>query len=58
MQSGQNSDPDIASPPSTVNQAVGELNHQVIVTNARRVKLITESTRKDDRLDARSVLGE
>jgi transposase len=27
-------------------------NHEVIVANARRVKLITESTRKDDRLDA------
>jgi transposase len=30
-------------------------NHQVIVANARRVKLITESTRKDDRLDARTL---
>ncbi len=30
-------------------------NHQVIVANARRVKLITESTRKNDRLDARTL---
>lgn len=30
-------------------------NHEVIVANARRVKLITESTRKDDRLDARTL---
>jgi transposase len=29
--------------------------HEVIVANARRVKLITESTRKDDRLDARTL---
>jgi transposase len=30
-------------------------NHEVIVANAHRVKLITESTRKDDRLDARKL---
>ena len=30
-------------------------NHEVIVANARQVKLITESTRKDDRLDARTL---
>ena len=30
-------------------------NHEVIVANARRVKLISESTRKDDRLDARTL---
>src|SRR5438093_5216255 len=29
--------------------------HEVVVANARRVKLITESTRKDDRLDARTL---
>src|SRR5579862_324376 len=29
--------------------------HEVIVANARRVRLITESTRKDDRLDARTL---
>ena len=28
---------------------------EVVVANARRVKLITESTRKDDRLDARTL---
>jgi transposase len=30
-------------------------NHEVIVANPRRVKLITESTRKDDRMDARTL---
>src|SRR6266852_574356 len=30
-------------------------NHEVIVANAHRVRLITESTRKDDRLDARKL---
>ena len=30
-------------------------SHEVVVANARRVKLITESTRKDDRLDARTL---
>jgi transposase len=29
------------------------LGHEVIVANARQVRLITESTRKDDKLDAR-----
>jgi transposase len=30
-------------------------NHEVVVANAHRVKLITSSTRKDDRLDARTL---
>src|SRR6266849_5539611 len=32
-------------------------NHQVIVANARRVKLITESTRKDDRMEVKLQLS-
>jgi transposase len=31
------------------------LGHEVIVANARQVRLITESTRKDDKLDARML---
>jgi transposase len=32
-----------------------QLGHEVIVAHARNVQLITESTRKDDRLDARTL---
>jgi transposase len=32
-----------------------ELGHEVYVANARQVKLITQSTRKDDRLDAQTL---
>src|SRR6266849_1512896 len=32
-------------------------NHEVIVANARRVKLITESTRKDDRMEVKLQLS-
>ena len=35
-----------------VSRLLGELGHEVIVANARRVRLITESSRKDDRMDA------
>jgi hypothetical protein len=38
-----------------VKLTVGKSGHQVIVANARNVQLITESTRKDDRLDARTL---
>jgi transposase len=31
------------------------LGHEVIVANARRVRLICESSRKDDKLDARML---
>ncbi len=31
------------------------LGHQVIVANARQVKLISQSTRKDDKLDAHTL---
>ena len=31
------------------------LGHEVIVANPRQVKLITESSRKDDRLDAQTL---
>ena len=33
----------------------GELGHEVMVANARRVRLITDSSRKDDRLDAKTL---
>jgi transposase len=38
-----------------VSRYLGELGHEVIVANARRVRLITESSRKDDRLDAKTL---
>jgi transposase len=36
-----------------VSRLLTALGHEVIVANARQVRLITESTRKDDKLDAR-----
>lgn len=38
-----------------VSRLLNSFGHEVIVANARQVKLITESTRKDDRLDARTL---
>ena len=32
-----------------------DLGHEVIVTNARRVRLITDRSRKNDRLDAKTL---
>jgi transposase len=36
-----------------VNRLLAELGHEVIVAHARKARLIGESSRKDDRLDAR-----
>ena len=38
-----------------VSRWLGELGHEVIVAHARNVRLIGESRRKDDRLDARTL---
>jgi transposase len=38
-----------------VSRLLGELGHEVIVGNARRVRLIGESRKKDDRLDAQTL---
>lgn len=38
-----------------VSRLLASLGHEVIVANARQVQLITQSTRKDDKLDARSL---
>ena len=38
-----------------VSRRLADLGHEVIVANARRVRLITQSSRKDDRLDARTL---
>src|SRR5271165_5558225 len=38
-----------------VSRLVSELGHEVIVAHARNVRLIGESTRKDDRLDAKTL---
>ena len=38
-----------------VNRLLRKLGHEVIVANARRVRLITESSRKNDKLDARTL---
>jgi transposase len=38
-----------------VSRYVADMGHEIIVANARRVRLITDSTRKDDRLDAKTL---
>jgi transposase len=38
-----------------VSRQLAGMGHEVIVANARRVRLIAESSRKDDRLDARAL---
>jgi transposase len=38
-----------------VSRQLTQLGHEVIVANARNVQLISQSTRKDDRLDARTL---
>jgi transposase len=38
-----------------VSRWVAELGHEVVVANPRQVKLISQSSRKDDRLDARTL---
>ena len=38
-----------------VSRLLAELGHEVIVANPRQVKLISQSSRKDDRLDARTL---
>ena len=38
-----------------VSRYLADLGHEVIVANARRIQLITGSSRKDDRLDAKTV---
>jgi transposase len=38
-----------------VSRYLADLGHEVIVANARRVRLITDSTRKSDRLDAKTL---
>jgi transposase len=38
-----------------VSRLLRSLGHEIIVANPRQVKLITESSRKDDRLDAQTL---
>jgi hypothetical protein len=38
-----------------VSRQLNQLGHEVIVAHARNVRLISESSRKDDRLDARTL---
>ena len=38
-----------------VSRQLSELGHEVIVAHARNVQLISQSSRKDDRLDARTL---
>ena len=40
-----------------ISRLLGELGHEVIVANARKVRLIGESRKKDDRLDAQTLAG-
>ena len=38
-----------------MSRLLGELGHEVIVANARKVRLVGESRKKDDRLDAQTL---
>ena len=38
-----------------ISRLLGELGHEVIVANARKLRLIGESRKKDDRLDAQTL---
>ena len=38
-----------------ISSLLSDLGHEVIVTNARQVRLIGESRKKDDRLDAQNL---
>src|SRR5205823_282016 len=38
-----------------ISRLLASWGHEVIVANARRVALITQSSRKDDRIDARTL---
>lgn len=38
-----------------ISRQLARLGHEVIVANARRVRLISESSRKDDKLDAKTL---
>jgi transposase len=38
-----------------ISRLLGQLGHEVIVANARKVRLIGESRKKDDRLDAQAL---
>jgi len=38
-----------------VSRLLGSFGHEIVVANPRQVKLITESSRKDDRLDAQTL---
>jgi len=38
-----------------ISRLLGDLGHEVIVANARKVRLIGESRKKDDRLDAQTL---
>jgi hypothetical protein len=38
-----------------ISRLLSELGHEVIVANARKVRLIAESRKKDDRLDAQTL---
>jgi len=38
-----------------VSRLLEKLGHEVVIANARQVKLISQSSRKDDRLDAQTL---
>jgi crotonobetainyl-CoA:carnitine CoA-transferase CaiB-like acyl-CoA transferase len=46
---------EVATHSPWVSRYLADLGHEVIVANPRRVRLITDSTRKDDRLDAKTL---
>jgi hypothetical protein len=40
-----------------ISRVLGELGHEVMVGNARKLRLIEESRKKDDRLDAQMLVN-
>jgi transposase len=44
------------NPSPWVSRHLARFGYEVIVTNARRVRLISESSRKDDKLDAKTLV--
>ena len=46
---------DIGTHSPWISRLLSELGHEVIVANARKVRLIGESRKKDDRLDAQTM---
>jgi transposase len=55
LKSSKRVQPSSGSHSPWVNRLLRGLGHEVIVANPRQVKLISASSRKDDRIDARTL---